>query len=58
MTGNESPDGHEKEIAMDSGSHQKPVLLSSTGEPRLADVPITIMTALILLIILLFMAVL
>ena len=43
---------------MDSGSHQKPVLLSSTGEPRLADVPITIMTALILLIILLFMAVL
>jgi len=58
MIDNGSPDEDEKEIPMDSGQHQKTDLFSSTGEPRPADVPITVITALILLIILFFMAVL
>jgi len=58
MIGNGSPNEDEKEITMDSGQHQKTDLFSSTGEPRPSDVPITVFTALILLIILFFVAVL
>ena len=58
MNDNGSPDKDEKESAMDSGQHQKTDLFSNTGEPRSGDVPITVITALILLIILFFMAVL
>ena len=42
---------------MDSGQNHKTDLYSGIGEPRPADVPITVITALILLIVLLFVAV-
>jgi len=58
MNAHGGPERDEKEIAMDSGQHHRTDHLLSTGEPRPADVPITVITALILLIILLFIAVL
>jgi len=58
MIGNGSPGEDEKEVAMDSGQNQKTEHFSRTGEPRPSDVPITVITALILLIILFFVAVL
>jgi hypothetical protein len=58
MTADGDPAGYDKETAMNSGHHDKAELFSSTGEPRPADVPITVLTALILLIVLLFVAML
>lgn len=58
MTTDGSPDGNDKETAMNSGHHNRSDLFSSTGEPRPADVPITVITALILLIVLFVVAVL
>ena len=58
MTGNGRTEGDEKENAMDTGRHHKPDIYTGIGEPRSTDVPITVITALILLIVLLFVAVL
>ena len=58
MNANPGPDGNDKEITMNSGRHDKAELFSSTGEPRPADVPITVLTALILLIVLMIEAML
>jgi hypothetical protein len=58
MTANPGHDGNDKEITMNSGRHEKTGLYSSTGEPRPADVTITVLTALILLIVLFFVAML
>lgn len=58
MTTNGGPDGYDKETAMNSGQQDKANLFSSTGEPRPSDVPITVLTALILLIVLMIVAML
>ena len=58
MIENGRTERYEKENAMDSGRHDKADLYTGIGEPRPADVPITVITALILLVVLLFVAVL
>jgi hypothetical protein len=58
MTADGGRDGSDKETAMNSGHHNRSDLFSSTGEPRPADVPITVLTALILLIVLFIVAML
>lgn len=57
MTGNGRTEGDEEENAMDTGRHHKTDLYTGIGEPRSADVSITVITALILLVVLLFVAV-